>query len=139
MVTKRIVLFLVLGCIGLQTFAANYRHGLHLQFPDCTIEIKRSDIEEMLIYQTSPNNASALIKFQTNFANNVYKVTTNEIDQQMVLVLNGRVVGVQKIEKPINGYINVPNLTPFEADDLKRESEGPHPQPLSRAAGEGGT
>jgi hypothetical protein len=105
-------------CWSALGLAANHQPGLHLQLQDVTVAIKRSDVEDIQVFHPNAEKASAVIRLRPKMADQIYMLTSKALGQQMLLIWNGRVVSVQKLDVAINEYLAVLNLTAFEADDL---------------------
>jgi hypothetical protein len=109
--------FCILTMAMSQAFA-NHSPGLHLQLQNQTIDINNNDVEVAQIFQVDLVHSGVMLALKARMADKLAVATEPLVGQQVVWIWNGRVVYIQKLEKPLSADINILNLTSQEAEEV---------------------
>ena len=97
---------------------ANHRVGLFLQLPDKTVEIKKSDVEELQTFLMDRNHKGMMLKLKAPVGEKLTALTAPLIGKTILWIWNGRVISVSKLTTPLSKDINILNFTTQEAEEL---------------------
>lgn len=114
---------LLLLCVPVM---ANHSNGLHLQLPNEVIDINRSDIDELHVFQTDAASASIMLKLKSGSADKLQKATEKALGSTAVWIWNGRVLSVEKLKQPMSRDLTVHYFKPEEAEVFRQKSNLSH-------------